>query len=71
MVDKSISSLIIDRFGLNLYQKSLNFLANKINIINIEEHPIKIRSVILDNEREFHLVIDEKKMKFFMIAHLF
>ena len=29
MVDKSISSLIIDKFGLNLYQKSLNFLSNK------------------------------------------
>jgi len=39
MVDKSISSLIIDRFGLNLYQKSLNFLSNKINIINVEEDP--------------------------------
>ena len=59
MVKKSISSLIIDKFGLNLYQKSLKFLSNKINIINIEEDPIKIRSIVLDNEREFHLIVDE------------
>ncbi|MCK4481442.1 MAG: hypothetical protein KAV01_13010, partial [Candidatus Lokiarchaeota archaeon] len=65
MVKKSISSLIIDKFGLNLYQKSLKFLTNKINIIDIGEDPIKIRSIILDNEREFHLIIDEKNNEIF------
>ncbi|MFX1385726.1 MAG: hypothetical protein ACFE9M_00790 [Promethearchaeota archaeon] len=65
MVDKSISSLIIDKFGLNLYQKSLKFLSNKINIIKVEENPINIRSIILDNEREFHLIIDEKNNEIF------
>jgi len=65
MVKKSISSLIIDKFGLNLYQKSLKFLTNKINIIDIEEDPINIRSIILDNEREFHLIIDEKNNEIF------
>ncbi len=59
MVKKSISSLIIDRFGLNLYQKSLKFLSNKVNLIELKEDPIFIRSLILDNEREFHLIIDE------------
>ncbi|MFX1301924.1 MAG: hypothetical protein ACFE9X_01060 [Promethearchaeota archaeon] len=59
MVKKSISSLIIDKFGLNIYQKSLKFLSNKINIISIEEDPIKVRSIVLDNEREFHLIVDE------------
>ncbi len=65
MVNISISSLIIDKFGLNLYQKSLKFLSNKINLINIEEDPILIRSLILDNEREFHLIIDEKNNEIF------
>ncbi|MFX1377833.1 MAG: hypothetical protein ACFFA4_01960 [Promethearchaeota archaeon] len=65
MVDNSISSLIIDKFGLNLYQKSLKFLSNKINIISIEEDPLLIRSLILDNEREFHLIIDEKNNEIF------
>ena len=58
MVKKSISSLIIDKFGLNLYQKSLKFLTNKLNIIDIREDPIKISSIILDNELEFNLILD-------------
>ncbi|MFW9820328.1 MAG: hypothetical protein ACFFE5_12025, partial [Candidatus Thorarchaeota archaeon] len=65
MVNNSISSFIIDKFGLNLYQKSLKFLSNKINLIDIEEDPILIRSLILDNEREFHLIIDEKNNEIF------
>ncbi len=65
MVENSISSLIIDKFGLNLYQKSLKFLTNKINLINVEEDPILIRSLILDNEREFHLIIDEMNNEIF------
>ncbi len=65
MVNISISSLIIDKFGLNLYKKSLKFLSNKINLINIEEDPILVRSLILDNEREFHLIIDEKNNEIF------
>jgi hypothetical protein len=65
MVDKSISSLIVDKFGLKLYQKSIKFLSNKINIIDTQVDPIKIRSIILDNEREFHLIIDEKNNEIF------
>ncbi|MFX1499782.1 MAG: hypothetical protein ACFFDH_02315 [Promethearchaeota archaeon] len=65
MVKKSISSLIIDKFGLNIYQKSHNFLSNKINIIDIRENPIRIRSLVLDNEREFHLIIDQDKSEIF------
>ncbi|MFX1420654.1 MAG: hypothetical protein ACFE9N_17285, partial [Promethearchaeota archaeon] len=65
MVDKTVSSLIIDKFGITLYQKSLKFLSNKINLISIEEEPILIRSLILDDEREFHLIIDESKNEIF------
>ncbi|MFX1391590.1 MAG: hypothetical protein ACFE9Z_16115 [Promethearchaeota archaeon] len=65
MVNQSISSIIIDKFGLNLYQRSVKFLTNKINIIEINEDPIIIRSLILDNDREFHLIVDEKKNEIF------
>ncbi len=65
MTSKSISNILINNFGLHLYQKSLKFLSNKINIIYLREEPIKIRSIILDNEREFHLIIDEVKNEIF------
>jgi len=65
MVKKSISSLIIEKFGLNLYQKSLKFLTSKVNIIDIQEDPILIRSLILDYEREFHLIVDNRNNEIF------
>ncbi|MFX1311727.1 MAG: hypothetical protein ACFFHD_03805 [Promethearchaeota archaeon] len=65
MTNLSISSLIIDKFGITLYQKSLKFLSNKINIFYLREDPIKIRSIILDNEREYHLIIDEMKSEIY------
>ncbi len=65
MTSKLISDQLTKIFGINLYQKSLKFLSNKINIIYSRESPIKIRSLILDNEREFHLIIDEKNKEIF------
>ena len=65
MTSKLISDQLNKIFGLSLYQKSLKFLSNKINIIYSRESPIKIRSLILDNEREFHLIIDEKNKEIF------
>ena len=61
----AIISLIKEKFGLNIYQKSFNFPSNKINLIYLREDPIKIRSIILDNEREYHLIIDEEKKEIF------
>ena len=71
MTEKSISSLIIEKFGLNLYQKSLKFPSNKINIFFLRDEPLKIRSVILDNDREYHLIIDEKNNEIFHDCPLF
>ena len=65
MIQKTLSDLIIEEIGLRLYEKSLNFPNNKISIIKIREDPIKIKCVILDNEREFHLIINEKKSEIF------
>ena len=38
---------------------------NKLTIISLKKYPIKIRSTILDDEREFHLIIDEEKKEIF------
>ncbi|MCK4286911.1 MAG: hypothetical protein KAX18_11945, partial [Candidatus Lokiarchaeota archaeon] len=71
MTEKSILTLIVEKFGLNLYQKSLKFPSNKINIFFIRDEPLKIRSVILDNDREYHLIIDEKNNEVFHDCPLF
>ncbi len=65
MDKKSISELIIGEFGEKLFQKSQNFPNNKINIIRQKEDPIKINTIILDNDREFHLIIDGKRGEIF------
>ncbi len=71
MTEKPISSLIIEKFGLEFYQKSLKFPSNKINIFFIRDEPLKIRSVILDNDREYHLIIDEKNNEIYHDCPLF
>jgi len=65
MVDNSLAELLKDQFGLNFYKKSSEFPTNKINIISLEETPINIRCIILDEDREFHLIIDEKNYEIF------
>ncbi len=65
MVDNSLAELLKDQFGLNLYNKSSEFPTNKINIISLEENPINIRCIILDEDHEFHLIIDEKNYEIF------
>ena len=65
MEKKSISELIIEEFGEKLLQKSQNFPNNKVNIIFSRNRPIKINVIILDNDREFHLIIDGKKGEIF------
>ncbi len=71
MTEKSISDFIIEKFGLNFYQKSLKFPSNKINIFSTRKEPLKIRSIILDNDREYHLIIDEKNYEIFHDCPLF
>jgi hypothetical protein len=71
MKEKPISSLIIGKFGLTLYNESLKFPKNKINIFSIRDKPLKIRSVVLDNDREYHLIIDEKNKEIFHDCPIF
>ena len=65
MTKNKLSELIIEKYGIEIYKKSVEFQKNKINIISLKEDPIKIRAIILDNDREFHLVINEKKNEIF------
>ena len=61
----SLSELLIKIFGEKLYKQSVKFPNNKINIISIKVEPIKIRTIILDNDREYHLIINQKKAEIF------
>jgi hypothetical protein len=65
MSKNMLSEIIIERYGKDLYKKSVEFPKNKINIISLKEDPIKIRAIILDNEREYHLIIDDNKNEIF------
>lgn len=65
MSNKLLSEIIIERYGKELYKKSVEFPKNKINIISLKEDPLKIRAIILDNEREYHLIINEVKNEIF------
>jgi hypothetical protein len=65
MKKKELTDKIIKEYGTELYNKAKNFPNNKINLVSFKEIPVKIRSLILDNEREFHLIIDEKQLEIF------
>jgi len=71
MTKKSFSNQLIDKFSLDLYQRSLKFPRNKINIFYLRDHPFKVRSIILDNDREYHLIINEIKKEIFHDCPLF
>jgi len=65
MTNDTLSEILIEKYGLELYKKAQDFPYNKINIISLKETPIKISSIILDNDREFHLIINEKRGEIF------
>ena len=71
MTINQFSSLIIEKFGIDLYHKSLKFPSNKINLFYLRNEPFKVRSIIFDNDREYHLIIDTKKHEIFHDCPLF
>ncbi|MFO8019503.1 MAG: hypothetical protein R6U96_12830 [Promethearchaeia archaeon] len=60
MTEKTLSKRLIRIFGEKKYEKAESFSKNKINIIKSQKSPLEIRVIILENERELHLIIDEK-----------
>ena len=71
MLKNVIYQTIIDRFGQDLFTKAQDYPNTKLTIITLKDHPIKIRSTILDDEREFHIIIDEAKNEIFHDCPLF
>jgi hypothetical protein len=60
-----IENLVKKEFGNKIFKKSLNLSTNSIKIIEYLYDPMKLRSIIFENEREFHLIIDDSKMEIF------
>jgi len=71
MTKKSISEIISERFGVERYKESVKFPKNKINIISLKENPVEIRAIIFDEEREYHLIIDERRNEIFHDCDVF
>ena len=71
MTKNSISEIISERFGVERYNESVKFPINKINIISLKENPIEIRAIIFDEEREYHLIIDERRNEIFHDCDVF
>ncbi|MCJ7650745.1 MAG: hypothetical protein MUP85_19210, partial [Candidatus Lokiarchaeota archaeon] len=64
MKDK-LPKIIVELFDEKKVTKASEFPNNKINIISCSDDPIQIRSLVLDNDREFHIIINEKKKEIF------
>ncbi|MHA1195785.1 MAG: hypothetical protein ACTSSM_06775 [Promethearchaeota archaeon] len=65
MNEKIFLNKIKERLDQDLLKKAIEFPRNLINIIKFERNPLEIRTIILDNEREYHLIIDESKSEIF------
>jgi len=71
MTKKLIHEIISERFGVERYIESMKFPVNKINIISLKKNPIEIRAIIFDEEREYHLIIDERRNEIFHDCDVF
>jgi hypothetical protein len=56
---------IINRVGESLFKKAKDFPNNNIKIISLQNDPLFVRALFFDNEREFHIIIDEEKKEIF------
>ncbi len=56
---------IIKRVGEPLFKKAKDFPNNNIKIISIQNDPLFVRALFFDNEREFHIIVDEEKKEIF------
>jgi len=65
LTKNTLSEIIVELFDKEKVTIASEFPNNKINIISCKEDPIQIRSLVLDNDREFHIIINEKKKEIF------
>jgi len=55
------NKLIKEKFGQPLFSMANKFIASQINIVRDVKTPIDFQAIVLDdNNREFHIIIDEK-----------
>ncbi|MBN1802857.1 MAG: hypothetical protein JW891_15215 [Candidatus Lokiarchaeota archaeon] len=65
MKNKELYELIIKKYGGDVFEEGLKFPNNKISIIFLQPKPIKINCMVLDNDREFHIVINQEEKEIF------
>lgn len=65
MTKNKLPKIIVELFDEKRVTKASEFPNNKISIISCSDDPIQIRSLVLDNDREFHIIINEKKKEIF------
>jgi len=63
--ESNLKNQIIKRWGKDLYKKAKNFPNNNINLISKRYDPLFIRAIFFDNERDFHLILDEENKEIF------
>lgn len=65
MPESKLKTLVIRKLGEDLFKKAKSFPNNNVNIISSQENPLFIRAIFFDNERDFHLIIDEERKEIF------
>ncbi|MHA1670912.1 MAG: hypothetical protein ACTSV5_10085 [Promethearchaeota archaeon] len=65
MTNNKLLKIIVEIFGKDRVTKAAELTNNKISIISCSDDPIQIRCLVLDNDREFHIIINEKKKEIF------
>jgi hypothetical protein len=60
-----LPQIFLELFDEKRIAKASEFPKNKIRIISCSDDPIQIRSLVLDNDREFHIIINEKSKEIF------
>jgi len=65
LTKNKLLKIFFELFDEKRITKASEFPNNKISIISCSDDPIQIRSLVLDNDREFHIIIDEKKKEIF------
>jgi len=63
--ESELESLIRNKVGNSLYKKAKDFPTNKMNIISLKEDPLFVRIIVFDNERDFHIIIDQERKEIF------
>ncbi|MBD3212326.1 MAG: hypothetical protein GF311_06945 [Candidatus Lokiarchaeota archaeon] len=65
MAESNLETLIKNWVGKDLFKKAKEFPTNMINIISLNQDPLFVRMIVFDDEREFHIIIDEENKEIF------